>query len=199
MRQDHDIQGELFAAPQRSQPALPEGFGYWPDVIAPDEEARIAARLAELDFKPFEFHGYLGNRRTVAFGLRYDYGRQAVETASDWPDFLLELRDRVVTLAGYDPRAFVQALVNEYAPGAGIGWHRDRPQFGLVMGVSLLSPAVLRFRREAGDGWERTRAPVAPRSAYLLAGPARSEWQHSIVPGEALRYSVTFRTLADRA
>jgi alkylated DNA repair dioxygenase AlkB len=188
-------QGELFDAPAKAAPLLPEGFGYWPDVITADAEAALAAQLEALPFKPFDFHGHLGNRRVVAFGFRYDYGKHAVETATAIPDFLLAVREQVAVRVGVPADAFVQLLINEYAPGAGIGWHRDRPQFGLVAGVSLLSPCVLRFRRKAGVEWERAAAPLAPRSAYRLSGPARHVWEHSIVPREALRYSITFRTL----
>ena len=87
------------------------------------------------------------------------------------------------------------ALLIEYAPGAGIGWHRDRPEFGDVIGISLLAPARLRFRRKVGTKWERTALTAEPRSAYLLRGPARTEWEHSIPPMETLRYSITLRTL----
>ena len=193
MQREDDIQGELFSRPAKPSP---DGLRYWPGVIAAEEEADLAARLADLPFKPYEFHGYLGNRRTVSFGLRYDDDRQAVEDAAAPPTFLLNLRDRIADLAGVPSGDFVQSLINEYAPGAGIGWHRDRPQFGLVAGVSLLTPCVMRFRRKAGETWERAFAPLAPRSAYLLSGPARREWQHSITPLETLRYSITFRTLA---
>ena len=188
-------QGDLFGAPARAAPSTPEGFGYWPDVISADAEAVLATHLRDLPFKPFEFHGHLGARRVVAFGYRYDYGRQAVETTAAIPDFLLALRAQVAAQVGIAPGDFVQSLINEYAPGAGIGWHRDRPQFGLVAGVSLLSPCVLRFRRKAGAGWDRAAAPLAPRSVYRLSGAARHVWEHSIVPHEALRYSITFRTL----
>jgi alkylated DNA repair dioxygenase AlkB len=194
MSDQTDVQGELFSRPAKS--ALPEGLDYWPDVVSTDKAAELVHRLGELPFKPFEFHGYLGNRRTVSFGLRYDYGKQAVEDAAALPDFLVSLRARLAELAGMPPEAFTQALINEYAPGAGIGWHRDRPQFGVVAGVSLLTPCVLRFRRKAGERWQRASARLDPRSAYLLSGPARREWQHSITPLESLRYSITFRTLA---
>jgi alkylated DNA repair dioxygenase AlkB len=190
-----DIQGELFSRPAKT--ARPEGLGYWPEIVSQDEEIELVRGLGELPFKPFEFHGYLGNRRTVSFGLRYDYGRQAVQDAAALPDFLLDLRERVAAIAGAAPAAFSQVLINEYPPGAGIGWHRDRPQFGLVAGVSLLTPCVLRFRRKVGERWERASASLPPRSVYLLSGPARREWQHSITPHEALRYSITFRTLAE--
>lgn len=168
-------------------------------MIAPAEEAALAGELAALPFKPYDFHGYQANRRVVAFGSRYDYGKRAVEAAAPIPAFLAPLKDRIATLAGLAPDDFATALINEYAPGAGIGWHRDRPQFGVVAGVSLLSPCVLRLRRRSGAKWERASAPLAPRSAYLLCGPARHEWQHSITPGEALRYSITFRTRAGDA
>jgi alkylated DNA repair dioxygenase AlkB len=190
------LQPDLFGAANAEDELGPPGLGYWPGVLTPEAEAELAAKIAELPFQPFDFHGYLGNRRTVSFGLRYDYGRRTVEDAQPIPDYLLELRDQMATLVGRPPEDFVQGLVNEYAPGAGIGWHRDRPQFGLVMGVSLLSPCMMRFRRKNGASWDRMYTPLAPRSAYRLSGPARSEWEHSITPMEVLRYSVTFRTLA---
>jgi len=192
-----DQQGDLFGAPPAPTDAAPPGFRYWPDVITADEEAALAAELAALPFKPFDFHGYLANRRVVSFGLRYDYGKRGVEPAAPAPAFLQPLLARVASLAGVRPEAFAHVLVNEYAPGAGIGWHRDKPQFGLVVGVSLISPCVLRLRRRDGARWTRASASLSPRSAYLLAGPARHAWEHSITPGSALRYSITFRTLAD--
>jgi alkylated DNA repair dioxygenase AlkB len=189
-------QGDLFGRPVTAAPTTPPGLRYWPDVISVEEEAALAGELAALPFEPFDFHGYLANRRVVSFGLRYDYGKRGVEAAEPIPEFLLPLRARIGELAGLAPEAFTQSLINEYAPGAGIGWHRDKPQFGVVAGVSLLSPCVLRLRRRAGAKWERASAPLSPRSAYLLSGSARFEWEHSITPGEALRYSITFRTLA---
>lgn len=177
-------------------PTTPPGFHYWPDVITGEEEAALVAELTALPFKPFDFHGYLANRRVVSFGLRYDYGKRAAEAAEPLPAFLLPLRARIAELAELPPQAFSQSLINEYQPGAGIGWHRDKPQFGMVAGVSLLSPCVLRLRRREGAKWQRASAPLSPRSAYLLSGPAREVWEHSIMPGEQLRYSITFRTLA---
>jgi alkylated DNA repair dioxygenase AlkB len=190
------FQPDLFGAANAEDELGPPGLGYWPEVLTSKAEAELAVKIAELPFQPFDFHGYLGNRRTVSFGFRYDYGRRTVEDAQPIPDYFLELRDQMAALAGRPPEEFVQGLVNEYAPGAGIGWHRDRPQFGLVMGLSLLSPCVMRFRRKNGTTWDRLSTPLAPRSAYRLSGPARSEWEHSITPMEVLRYSVTFRTWA---
>ncbi len=184
-------QTDLFPEP----PHGPLGLAYRAEVVARDEEAELARRTAQLELKPFEFRGYLGLRRVKAFGWRYDYGAQAVQRADDIPAFLLSLRERIAGLADLKAEQLDQALVTEYRSGAGIGWHRDRPQFGEVVGVSLLSPCVLRFRRKRGAGWERASLPAAPRSAYLLSGPARSEWEHSIAPMQALRYSITFRRL----
>jgi alkylated DNA repair dioxygenase AlkB len=180
---------ELF----KPDPAFPEGLRYQPELISPDEEARLIEAIVELPFKPFEFHGYLGKRRVVAFGWRYDYGARAVGEAAPIPDFLLPLRERVAAFAGIPEAELRQAMVTEYAPGAGIGWHRDKPQFGEVIGVSLVSPCHLRFRRKAADGWERLSLTPEPRSAYLLGGPARWEWEHSIPGVKTQRYSVTFR------
>ncbi len=193
-----DAQSDLFAPPEARAAAL-EGLLYRLDLISPDEEAALARRIAELPFAAFAFQGWYGNRRTVYFGRRYDFDRRVVEEAPPIPGFLLPLRDKVAALAGRPAEDFVQALVIEYTPGAGIGWHRDRPQFGVVAGVSLLAPCSMRLRRKAGEGWDRAAQPLAPRSAYLLTGPARHVWEHSIAPMKTLRYAVTFRTLAEPA
>ncbi|HEX8468357.1 MAG TPA: alpha-ketoglutarate-dependent dioxygenase AlkB [Allosphingosinicella sp.] len=177
-------------------PAAPLGLVYVPDFIDAGEQAGLADRIGALPFKPFEFHGFTGNRRTVSFGMHYAFDGSGLSEAEPIPDWLRPLRARAAALAGFEPEAFVHALVIEYAPGAGIGWHRDRPVFGDVVGVSLLAPAPLRFRRKVGARWERFILSTEPRSAYLLRGEARHEWEHSIPPLETLRYSVTLRTLA---
>ena len=184
------LQPDLFAA----APALPDGLRYAPELISVEEEASLLASIADLPFRPFEFHGYLGKRRIVSFGWRYDYSRRAVGEADPLPDFLAPLRDKAAAFAGLPAEAFGQVMVTEYAPGAGIGWHRDKAVFGEVIGLSLLAPCTLRFRRAAaGGGWERRALVPAPRSVYLLQGPARTVWQHSIPGVESQRYSVTFR------
>jgi alkylated DNA repair dioxygenase AlkB len=182
---------------ERSTQPEPPGFRYREEIVTEEEEAALVASLIELNLKPFEFHGHLGNRRVVSFGLKYDYGRRAVEPASAVPAFLDGLLVRVAEFAGHEPNAFQQVGVNEYRPGAGIGWHKDKPQFGIVVGVSLLAPATMRFRRADGEGWDRISHTVEPRSIYILSGEARTEWEHSIPPLTELRYSVTFRTLAE--
>jgi|SRR4051812_23679254 len=174
---------------------LPEGLAYAPDFLDEAEETGLVARLAGLPFRAFEFHGFEGKRRTVSFGLQYRFDGSGLHEAEPLPDWLLPVRDRAARWAGLAPEAIRHALLVEYAPGAGIGWHRDRPVFGDVIGLSLLAPARLRFRRKAGERWERKALVAAPRSAYLLRGPAREQWEHSIAPMADLRYSITFRTL----
>jgi len=189
-------QGDLFVAPRPALPAsLPEGFSYRPDLITRDEEHELVSHIRGLPFKPFDFHGYLANRQVIGFGLRYDYERRQVLEAPPIPDFLLPLRAKVAEFAGIAASEFPQLLINEYRPGAGIGWHKDKPHFELVAGVSLLAPTRFRFRRQAGKTWERASLVVAPRSLLFPRGPARDAWEHSIPPVETLRYSVTLRTM----
>ena len=185
-------QFDLFGKPQSS---LPEGLRYAEDVISADEARRLVAAFADLPFQAFDFHGFKGNRRIVSYGGRYDFSASRLEPTEPIPDFLLPARTAAAAFAGMNPDTIQHAMVTEYAPGAGIGWHRDRPEFDRVIGLSLASAAVMGFRRRRDAGWERAALPLAPRSAYLLDGAARRDWQHSIAPGERLRYSVTFRTL----
>ena len=183
----------LFAAPKPP----PEGFAYHRDVLSIEEEEALARELGALPFKPFDFQGFLANRQVVSFGYRYDYDRRAVVEAAPLPAFLIPLRRKVAELFDRPADAFRQILINEYRPGAGIGWHRDKAQFDEVVGVSLLHPCVLRFRRKAGATWGRVSLTVEPRSAYLLSGPARTMWEHSIPALDRLRYSITLRTLVE--
>jgi alkylated DNA repair dioxygenase AlkB len=172
-----------------------EGFDYRPELISPAEERSLVERLSALAFKNFEFRGYLGHRRVVSFGVRYDFDDSKVHAAPEIPPFLLPLRERAAEFARTEASALQHVLVSEYQPGAGIGWHRDRPVFKEVIGVSLLSPCRFRLRRRSGAGWQRETVILDPRSAYLLRGPVREGWEHSIPPAESLRYSVTFRSL----
>lgn len=187
-------QGDLFgdSAPG---PAFPAGFRYLPEAFDPAFEAGLISSLQDLAFAPFRFHGYTGKRRVVSFGWRYGFGEGGLQRTDPAPDFLLPVRDLAGRLAGVDPVRFVHVLVTQYPPGAGIGWHRDRPEFGLVAGVSLLAPCLFRFRRRKPSGFERASLTLAPRSAYVLDGPARTDWEHSIPEVDRLRFSLTFRTL----
>jgi alkylated DNA repair protein (DNA oxidative demethylase) len=174
---------------------LPEGMAYRRELITPAEETKLAALMVELPFAPFQFHGFEGNRRTISYGWHYAFDGSGLREAAPIPAWLLPLREKAAAFAGLPAAALEHVLMVEYAPGAGIGWHRDRPVFGDVIGISLLSPAPLRFRRRTGAKWQRFTLPAEPRSIYLLRGPARSEWEHSLAPVATPRYSITFRTL----
>ena len=176
-------------------PLLPEGLRYRPDFIAPDDERQLLERIPELPFTAFRFRGYLGKRRVVSFGWQFDFERNELRRTDDIPEFLLPLRDEAARLAGLAPAEFQHVLVTEYEAGAGIGWHKDRPVFGAVVGISLLAPCVFRLRRASGTRWERASLTAEARSAYLLQGPSRTEWEHSIPPVESRRYSITFRNV----
>lgn len=175
----------------------PAGLRYAPEFISRAEERRLIEHLQRLEFKPFDFHGFLGKRRVVSFGWRYDFNGGGLTKTDDIPDFLQPMRERAAAFAGLQPGDLQQVLLTEYQPGAPIGWHKDRSVFGEVVGISFLSACTFRFRRKAGAGWERSSLVLAPRSAYLLHGPARTDWEHSIPPVSELRYSITFRNFRE--
>jgi alkylated DNA repair dioxygenase AlkB len=185
----NQIQPDLFQA----SPALPEGFRYWPDFLSADEERDLVERFATLPFKEFEFRGYRGNRRVLSFGWQYDFNQMELQRTDDMPAFLLPLRERAARFANLEASDLQHVLLTEYAPGAGIGWHKDKPMFAEVVGISLGSRCAFRFRRKSGRTWERASVVAEPRSAYLLQGPSRTEWEHSIPALDRLRYSITFR------
>ena len=186
-------QPDLFATP--SAPAWPEGFDYKPALIDEAEERRLIENLEGLDFKPFDFHGFLGKRRVVSFGWRYDFTGRGLEKASAIPAFLLPARERAGAAFGLQPETLQHVLLTEYAAGAAIGWHKDRSVFGDVIGISLLSACTFRFRKAKDTAWHRRLVRLEPRSAYVLSGPARTQWQHHIPPVTQERWSMTFRTL----
>ena len=176
-------------------PALPDGFRYKPDVVPADVQSDLLREIGLLPLKPFAFHGFEGKRRATSYGWKYDFDTDEVSRVTEIPPFLLPVRKLAATFAGIDPESLQQALVTEYAQGAPIGWHKDKKVFGRVVGVSLLSSCTFRLRRRVGNKWERASVRVEPGSAYLLSGPARSEWEHSIPPVEQIRYSITFREI----
>jgi len=175
--------------------SLPEGFEYRADFVSLEEENVFLEHFRELHFKEYEFHGYFGKRRVVSFGAHYDSGESTARNTEDIPGFLLTLLQKAADFARLAPSELRHALVTEYTPGAGIGWHRDRPAYRDIIGVSFGSSCRFRLRRKTSGSWERASLIVEPRSVYLLRGPARTEWQHSIPPAERLRYSVTFRSI----
>lgn len=177
----------------------PPGFQYVDDLIAGEEERRLVGLLEELPWEAVVFRGYEARRRVVHFGHRYDFEARGVSPGLPIPEPLLTLRDHVARLTGDDPRGYVEVLATEYRPGATIGWHSDAPAFGsTVLGVSLAAACRMRFRLRTAYGWRRFDQVLEPRSAYAIGGPARTAWQHSIPPTEALRYSITYRTVRER-
>ena len=138
-------------------------------------------------------HGVVAKRTARHFGLDYDYERRGViEEAEPIPDWLVPVRERAAALAGVEPDELVEILVQRYPEGAQIGWHRDAPAFGIVVGVSLGSASRMRFRRDVGGVRREFELELEPRSGYVLAGEARSAWKHHVPPTKALRYSITF-------
>jgi alkylated DNA repair protein (DNA oxidative demethylase) len=177
----------------------PQGLVLRSELLSVAEEAELLKRLADLRFDPIVMHGQAARRTARHYGLGYDYGSRTPQPGEPVPEWLHPVRRRAADLAGEDPEALVEVLVQRYPPGATIGWHRDAPAFGTVIGVSLGGTARLRFqrgRRERRRVWEVT---LEPRSGYVLDGEARRSWEHSIPATKELRYSITFRTLRRRA
>ncbi|WCT72650.1 alpha-ketoglutarate-dependent dioxygenase AlkB [Sphingomonas naphthae] len=168
-------------------------------IVSPDEEASLIEAIDATDLAPFRFQGWTGKRVTHPFGWNYDFDTREVARAAPIPDWLLPIRRRMADFAGIGAEQFVQALLIRYDPGAGIGWHRDRPIYEHVIGLSLGAPAEMRFRRRRSEGgFDRITIPLEPRAAYHLAGDARHEWEHSIAEMEQQRWSVTFRSPSAR-
>lgn len=174
------------------------GLKYEGELIGSDEAQRLIEHLLQLELAPFRFHGWVGNRKTQSFGWRYDFDDSTFSRGEPIPLWLQSLRETAAAFAGIRSEDFVQVLIARYDPDAGIGWHRDRDVFDEVVGISLASPATLRFRRRRPGGFDRARLELAPRSAYPLSGEVRRDWEHSIAPGNKLRFSITFRTLSEK-
>lgn len=185
------IQGDLFATAETLVP----GLHFVPDAVTPDEEAALSAQIDAAPLKPFEFGQWRGKRLTMHYGRAYDFSRHRLDEAPPLPEWLIVLREKLAPLVGFDPALLQAALLIRYDPGAGIGWHRDRPQYGEVLGLSLGAPCTMRLRRRTSDGFERRRLELSPRSLYRLSSEVRWEWEHSIAPIEKTRRSITFRTL----
>lgn len=183
------------------EPDVPNGFRYQNSFITPAEEEALITEISRIEFSTFEMRGVVARRRVAFFGHSYDANR----VSPPLPPFLLPLRHKIACWASVDADAFAMSLINEYPPGAPIGWHRDAPQYGITAGVSLLSSCRMRLRPYISPG-EVTRGanqrrtatheiPLEQRSAYLLTGDSRNGYEHQIPPVRALRYSITFRTL----
>ena len=184
------------------RPLKPEGLDYTAAVITAGEEASLIERIAALPLKPFQFGQFEGKRRVVWFGYSYDYQQQRLVESEPIPGWLQPFIARVEESAGPGTR-IEQILCTEYDAGVGIGWHRDKPHFDRIFGLSLGSACKFRFRRlndkTSAKPWARFTLDAAPRSLYAMTGEAREVWEHSIPGVEQRRYSITFRTMRRRS
>lgn len=182
-------------------PALPSGLTYREDFITPDEEQLLLTEIRQLSLKQSQYRQYTARRRTVNYGFSYDFTHLQSKPAPPIPEFLAPLRKRAAEWAGVQPESFVQALISEYQPGTPLGWHRDVPDFEVIVGISLAGTARLRFRPYPWSPEKKSQVfalELAPRSAYILRDQARWGWQHHVPPTKQLRYSITFRTPSDK-
>ncbi len=178
----------------------PEGLGYQEGFVSEEEERALVAAFDATTFSEVWMHGRAARRSVVHFGYRYDYESWKLVPTDPLPPEWAWLRDRAAALVEVEPAELAETLITRYPPGAGIGWHMDAPLFGpKVVGVSLASSCSMRFQRRTAGARLVHRLELAPRSVYVLSGPARSSWQHSIPPIGSLRYSVTFRTVRRRS
>jgi alkylated DNA repair dioxygenase AlkB len=184
----------LVCAASRPNDELPEGFSYRAEFLSVEEEADLLIRFGDLNFRPFDFHGYVAKRRIVEYGLEYDFSSRRASATQPIPGFLNCYKERVAEWANLRTDEIVEAIVTEYPAGAPIGWHRDVPRFEFVVGVSLKSSCRLRFKPFNSEG-KIVSVILQPRSVYLISGAARWKYQHSIPAVTTLRYSITFRTL----
>lgn len=185
-------QPSLFDAP------LIPGLDYGEDMLTRDEEAMLIAGIDALPLSPFRFQGWTGKRLTLSLGWTYDFDNGRFGPSDPIPPWLQPVKARAARFAGIADADLVQTLLIRYDPGAGIGWHRDRPVFEHVVGISLGSATTLRFRRRTPKGFERLSVPLAARSIYHLSGEARHEWEHSIAGMDTCRWSITFRSLSSK-
>ena len=183
-------QADLFGTP-----TLP-GLTVAKDIISEADERALIERIDAASLEPFRFQQWTGKRLTRSYGWTYDFQTGAFAPASAIPEWLKPFQAIAAEHAALDPRDLVQALLIRYDTGAGIGWHRDRPVFEHVIGLSLGAPTAMRFRRRNATLFERATARLAPRSIYHLSGEARHQWEHSIAAMAAPRWSITFRSLA---
>jgi alkylated DNA repair dioxygenase AlkB len=173
----------------------PQGLLVRAEVISRQEERELLDRFDELSWEPIVIRGQAARRTARHFGLSYDYEARTPSPGDPIPEWLEVPRRAAAGLAGVEEAKLVEALIQRYPTGSTIGWHRDAPAFGVVMGISLLGRARLRFQRGLRQRRRTWEVLLEPRSGYVLAGDARRTWEHSIPPTKELRYSITFRTL----
>jgi alkylated DNA repair dioxygenase AlkB len=180
---------------------VPDGFLYWENFISEAEEHELIQEIQKVHLEPFRYYQFTGKRRTASFGWQYEFGATEVTAAPELPPFLLSLRTRAGKLFDIDPNTLIQASIIEYSTGSPIGWHRDIPHFGDVIGISLGAACRMRFRKYSRVRTKKQNRDevflieLQPRSIYLMSGASRESWQHSIPPVKELRYAIMMRTL----
>jgi alkylated DNA repair dioxygenase AlkB len=174
----------------------PEGLRYAADFVSPAIEQELILGIQTLPLQPFQFGEFEGKRRVASFGFRYDYDLRQLQRAEPIPVWLAKIVASVETFGGPATR-IQQVLCTEYGVGVGIGWHRDKPHFDEIFGLSLGSACKFRFRKRSGKTWDRFKIDAEPRSIYMMTGASRQIWEHSIPAVEAPRYSITFRTMTN--
>jgi alkylated DNA repair dioxygenase AlkB len=180
---------------------VPDGFLYWENFISEAEEHELIQEIQRVHLEPFRYYQFTGKRRTASFGWQYEFGASEVTAAAEFPPFLLSFRTRAGKVFDIDPNTLIQASIIEYSTGSPIGWHRDIPHFGDVIGISLGAACRMRFRKysrvrtKKRNRDEASSIELQPRSIYLMSGASRESWQHSIPPVKELRYAIMMRTL----
>ena len=180
---------------------VPDGFIYDKNFTSEVEERELIREIQKLHLTPFKYYQFTGKRRTASFGWQYEFGKSEITTAPEMPAFLLQVRTRAGSFFNIDPNSLVQTSIIEYSIGSPIGWHRDITHCGLVIGISLGAACRMRFRKhnrarsKALNRDEILSIELQPRSIYLMSGPSRESWQHSIPPVKELRYAIMMRTL----
>ena len=178
--------------------SLPSGLIFSPEFLAPAEESDLLDVIRSMEFRTFQMHGVTAKRRIKQFGWHYAFESYQLTPADPIPAAFDSIRARSAALAGIDASEWAEALVTEYAPGAGIGWHCDAPAFGIVAGISLKGACRMRFQTGTGPARLTHAIELAARSIYLLTEEVRNKWQHMIPATRELRYSITFRTVRKR-
>jgi alkylated DNA repair dioxygenase AlkB len=182
-------------------PKVPDGFIYRPNFLSEAEEQELIREIQQIHLAPFKYYQFTGKRRTASFGWQYEFGASEITRAPEIPPYLLPVRTRAGSLFNIDPRSLVQMSIIEYSVGSPIGWHRDIPHFGVVVGISLGAACRIRLRKYSRPRSKNLKRDeilsmeLQPRSIYLMSGASRETWQHSIPPVKKLRYAIMMRTL----
>jgi len=183
------------------EPKVPDGFIYRPNFLSEAEEQELIREIQQIHLAPFKYYQFTGKRRTASFGWQYEFGASEITRAPEIPPYLLPVRTRAGSLFNIDPRSLVQISIIEYSVGSPIGWHRDIPHFGVVVGISLGAACRIRLRKYSRPRSKNLKRDeilsmeLQPRSIYLMSGASRETWQHSIPPVKKLRYAIMMRTL----